>query len=123
MTRVIIAGSRSFNNTEIFNNAITDKLSNIPKKELEIVSGHARGADMMGEQYAKKHDIKCAVFPAKWDLYGKRAGMLRNEEMAKYAAESERGMLIAFPTAESKGTRNMIKLANQYGLEAYVYES
>ena len=42
--------------------------------------------------------------------------------MAKYAAEADSGMLIAFPIGESKGTKNMIKLAKQYGLEVNVIE-
>lgn len=53
---------------------------------------------------------------------GKATGPIRNEQMAKYAAEADRGMLIAFPIGDSKGTRNMIKLAQQYGLEICVIE-
>ncbi len=122
MTRVIIAGSRDFYSPGIFNNVMTEFLSDIPEDELEIISGGCRGADAIGEQYAKDWNIKCTVFPAEWDKYGKAAGPIRNEQMAKYAAEADRGMLIAFPIGESKGTRNMIKLAQQYGLEIYVIE-
>lgn len=125
MTRIIIAGSRQFNDyhkmlTELDNLGIHLINSIDP---IEIVSGHASGADTLGERFAKTYHYPLKIFPAEWDKYGKAAGPIRNEQMAKYAAEADRGMLIAFPIGESKGTRNMIKLARQYGLEVEVIES
>lgn len=122
MVRVIIAGSRNFNDQDLFDNSIHDILIKYETDELEIVSGGCSGADIMGEEYAEEWDIKCAVFPADWNKYGKAAGPIRNEQMARYAAEADYGMLIAFPVGESRGTRNMIKLAKQYGLEVNVIE-
>lgn len=122
MTRVIIAGSRLFNDEDLFDCTIYDLLSWIPSEELEIVSGGCSGADAMGEEYAERWGIQCSVFMADWGKYGKAAGPIRNEEMAKYASEADHGMLIAFPIGESRGTRNMVKLAKQYGLEVHVIE-
>lgn len=124
MTRIIIAGSRQFNDyhkmlTELDNLGIHLINSIDP---IEIVSGHASGADTLGERFAKAYHYPLKIFPAEWDKYGKAAGPIRNEQMAKYAAESDRGMLIAFPIGESRGTKNMIKLAKQYGLETCVIE-
>lgn len=121
MVRVIIAGGRNFSNVMLFRNTIRKYLSDI-EDEIEIVSGGCSGADTMGEWFAEDNDLKLTVFEADWDKYGKAAGPIRNEQMAKYAAESDRGILIAFPIGKSPGTRNMIKLANQYGLEVYVAE-
>ena len=42
--------------------------------------------------------------------------------MVKYASEADRGILIAFPVSESRGTRNIIKLAKRYKLEVNVIE-
>lgn len=39
--------------------------------------------------------------------------------MAKYAAEKH-GVLFAFWDGKSRGTKNMIDLANRYGLEVHV---
>lgn len=89
---------------------------------IEIVSGHAPGADMLGEKFAKAFGYPLKIFPADWEKYGRAAGPIRNEQMARYTAEADRGMLIAFPVGESRGTRNMIKLAKQYGLEVVVNE-
>ena len=124
MTRIIIAGSRQFNG---YHNMLTE-LDNLgihlinSINPIEIVSGHASGADTLGERFAKAYHYPLKIFPAEWDKYGRAAGPIRNEQMAKYAAEADRGMLIAFPIGESKGTRNMIKLAQQYGLEICVIE-
>lgn len=116
-----ITGSRDFSNVSLFRSTIRKYLSDI-KDEIEIVSGGCSGADTMGEWFAEDNNLKLTVFEADWDKYGRAAGPIRNEQMAKYAAESDRGILIAFPIGKSPGTRNMIKLANQYGLEVYVEE-
>ena len=89
---------------------------------LEIVSGHAPGADALGEKFARDNGYKLTLFPAEWDKYNRAAGPIRNEQMAKYAAEADKGILIAFPIGESRGTRNMITLAKRYGLEVHVIE-
>ena len=122
MTRIIIAGSRVFNNEEAFMKAM-GKLVIPIDDDIEIISGGCSGADEMGEKFARSRYYRLAVFPAKWNEYGRAAGPIRNEEMAKYAAAADRGILIAFPIGESRGTRNMIKLAKQYGLEVEVVES
>lgn len=120
--RVIIAGSRNFTDFYLLNETMTRLLSDVMTDNLEIISGGCRGADKMGELYAKNWNVKYTVFSADWDKYGKAAGPIRNEQMAKYAAEADRGILIAFPIGESRGTRNIIKLAKQYGLEVNVIE-
>ena len=122
MIRVIVAGSRDFNNQDVFDNAMTAYLPDVPNSEIEIISGGCRGADAMAEEYAKYWGMKFREFPAYWNQYGKSAGPRRNERMAQYATEGDRGILIAFPIGESRGTRNMVKLAKQYGLEVHVVE-
>lgn len=124
MTRIIIAGSRKFNDYKkmlaVLDNLGIHLINSIDP--VEIISGHASGADTLGERFAKAYKYPLKLFPAEWDKYGKAAGPIRNEQMAKYAAEADRGMLIAFPIGESRGTKNMIKLAKQYGLEVNVIE-
>ena len=124
MTRIIIAGSRKFNDypkmVKELDNLGIHLINSI--NPIEIVSGHAPGADTLGEKFAKEYDYPLKIFPAEWDKYGKAAGPIRNEQMAKYAAEADRGILIAFPIGESRGTKNMIKLAERYGLEVNIIE-
>lgn len=120
MTRIIVAGSRNFNNKDLLYKEVNKIISHI-NDEIEIIHGNCRGADLLGEKYAIDHNLKVIAFPAYWNLFGKRAGYLRNNEMAEYASKSN-GILIAFPIGESKGTNMMIKLAEQYGLKVYKIE-
>jgi hypothetical protein len=124
MIRIIIAGSRKFNDYSKMLNKLDELGTHLlaTMDDIEIVSGHASGADTLGEKFAEAYNYPLKIFPAEWDKYGKAAGPIRNEQMAKYAAEADKGILIAFPMGESRGTRNMIKLAEQYGLEIEVIE-
>lgn len=119
MTRIIVAGSRNFTDKERLYNVLDNRLADI-KDGVEIISGHCRGADILGEQYAKEHNIPLVLFPAEWGKYGKKAGYIRNDKMARYASEKD-GILIAFPVGEARGTKMMIRLAHNYGLETDVY--
>lgn len=59
-------------------------------------------------------------FYPNWDGLGKRAGYVRNVEMAKFAIENNSvGVLIAFWDGKSKGTKRMIEQAAKYGLKVY----
>ena len=111
LNKVIIAGGRDFNNYALLQEYVDKFLSTYPSDSIEIVSGNARGADKLGERYAKEHNLPVKLFPANWDKYGKRAGYLRNQEMTDYA-----NMLIAFWDRKSKGTNHMINIAKKAGL-------
>ena len=124
MTRIIIAGSRKFNDYPMMLKVLDELGVHLMNTidPVEIVSGHAPGADTLGERFANAYGYKLKIFPADWATYGRSAGPIRNEQMARYAAAADRGLLVAFPVGESRGTRNMIKVARQYGLEVDVIE-
>lgn len=106
--RIIIAGGRDFDNLELMTEKCDYYLSDAVSKgfDIEIVSGTAKGADKLGEEYAKLRDYSIAYFPADWKQYGKRAGYLRNQQMANFS-----DALIAFWDGSSKGTNHMIDIA------------
>jgi hypothetical protein len=54
------------------------------------------------------------VFGVCWAF--KKAGYIRNKEMAEYASKTN-AICIAFPVGESKGTRMMMKLAHEHNIE------
>ncbi len=124
--RVIIAGSRDFDDFSKLVSSCTDVLCKITNEnndlnKVRIISGTARGADQLGEQYAKTVGYEVSRFPADWDGLGKRAGYVRNVEMAKFAvADDSYGVLIAFWDGKSKGTKHMIDLAEKNGLEVHI---
>ena len=120
--RVIIAGSREFTDYDMAESAIKDILGTLD--ELHIVSGHCRGADILGERFAAKHGLKLSIFPAKWGKYGKRAGYIRNSEMAEFAStKGYEGILIAFWDGTSRGTGMMINLARRKGLKVHIVKT
>jgi hypothetical protein len=90
-------------------------LSRNPWRITEVVSGTARGADRTGEQWASENNVPVKRFPADWDKHGKRAGYLRNADMAEYAEA-----LVAFWDGQSRGTKHMIDLAEKAGLRVSV---
>ena len=121
--RIIIAGSRNFNDYEFLKREVLNivKYDNRPKEYVKIISGCARGADTLDERFAKEFGLEVKKFPADWNGLGKRAGYVRNAEMAKFAVEDDNdGMLIAFWDGQSRGTKHMIDLVNKYGLEVHV---
>ena len=112
MCKVIIAGSRDITNYH----AVCAAVAKSGFREIisEIVSGHARGVDQLGEKFAKEHKIPMRIFPADWDTYGKSAGHRRNREMGDYA-----DILIALWDGKSRGTKGMIDY--MYSLDKRVY--
>lgn len=100
---IIVAGSRTFTDYNLLEKTLNKYIT----PDDTIISGVAKGADMLGIVYSYRYNIKVKRFPAKWDIYGKSAGYKRNLEMANNA-----DMLIAFWNGFSKGTKHMIDIMN-----------
>lgn len=110
--RVIIAGTRSFNDYELLRTSCNNLLSEKQRTHtVVVISGTARGADQMGERYARERGFQLRRFPADWEQHGKSAGHIRNAKMADNA-----DALIAFWDGQSRGTKNMIDNARRKGL-------
>lgn len=101
--KLIIAGSRTFTD---YDRLVLECDKIINEGPIEIVSGGARGADLLGEKYANQKGFPIKRFIPNWIKYGKSAGIRRNTEMSNYGTH-----LIAFWDGESKGTSHMIKAA------------
>ena len=114
--KIIVAGSRCFNDYNKLSKVLDEYIGT--KCGVKIISGGARGADLLGERYAIEHGIEVERHPAEWDKYGKFAGLKRNEDMARSVGES--GILFAFWDGISRGTGAMIKYAKKYGLEIHI---
>ena len=116
--KVIIAGSRGFSNYRLLREQCNKYLREKKKtSNIIIVSGHARGADTLGEKYAQDEGFDLEIYPAQWKKLGKQAGYRRNEQMAEVA-----DALIAFWDGESKGTKHMIDIMNAKNLQVKVVE-
>jgi len=110
--KVIIAGSRTIWSPCPIRNAIRESGFAIH----EVVSGTARGIDQLGEMWAENNCCPVRRFPADWDGLGKRAGYVRNAQMAEYA-----DALIAVWDGKSRGTAHMIETMRKAGKNVFVH--
>lgn len=110
--KIIIAGGRDFMDYNLLKKK-ADKILQEKKvtHKIVIISGCARGADTLGLRYASENAFDAEEYPADWDKYGKKAGYMRNVEMAENA-----DALIAFWDGKSKGTKHMIDIATERNL-------
>lgn len=113
--RVIIEGCRDFDDYELLKEKCDDFLQDEKKEDVVIISGHASGADALGERYAQERGFQLETFPADWKALGRAAGPIRNARMASAA-----NALIAFWDGKSRGTKNMIETAKNHNLKVVV---
>lgn len=113
---VIIAGSRKFTDinemTKVCDFMLSNKIMNGYK--ITVISGTAKGADTTGEAYAYSRGFEVKRMPADWDRLGKRAGYIRNTDMANCALHDfdECGCII-FRINQSKGSTHMYEICQE----------
>jgi hypothetical protein len=133
--KVIIAGDRTIIDYDLLEKAISKAGFDIT----EVVSGGAKGGDLLGEMWAKAHNIPVKVFKADWnnikvkgvkikerrnpfngkmEKYNVDAGFARNKLMVEYADAA----ICLQPYGETSGTQHTIKLARKKGIPVYVQE-
>ena len=119
--RVIVAGSKNFDDYDFMKRKLDEYFSEAGGEPVEtIVSGHADGADKLGERYAAERGLPCSVFPAAWEKYGRKAGPMRNSQMLDYASERS-PEVVAFWNGTSSGTFDTIKKACRKGIPCRVF--
>lgn len=112
--KVIIAGGRDYTDKHTLF-AFLDKL--VAQEKIApraVISGCARGADTLGEQWAKARGIDVIRCPAEWDRHGKEAGFIRNQKMADMADS-----LVLFPGG--RGSADMKRRARKKYLRIWEY--
>ena len=89
--KIAIFGSRKITDIEL--------ASFIPADVTELVSGGAVGVDAVAASYARANGIKLVEFLPDYELFGKRAPIVRDKQIAEYA-----DIGFAFWDGSSKGT-------------------
>lgn len=86
------------------------------KYNITIVSGGATGVDFIAECYAKKYHLPFKLFPANWELNGKSAGFIRNEQMHQFISHFKNRIVLCYKDQSStgKGTTHSISLGDKY---------
>lgn len=132
--KVIIAGGRDFTDYEKLRKAIAQSGWLIT----EVVSGGAKGADSLGERWARENNIPVKKFPADWNnlkqkgavvktnkwkkQYNANAGFFRNKQMAQYLSKEHpecRGVILM---EGGNGTADMKKQAKAHDIMIHTYE-
>lgn len=114
MFKVLICGSRDFNDYKLINSFV----QSLPD-ETVLIEGEARGADSIARDAAIKRGLRVEKFPADWQKYGKKAGILRNYDMLQ---EGKPNIVVAYSTdiKNSKGTKNMLEQSIKVDIPAYL---
>lgn len=109
--RTIIAGSRDLTDVKL----VESHINSCPwiAEISSVLDGGATGVDAIGKQWALNYSIPVVSFPADWTKYGKKAGSIRNAQMAMNA-----DALICIHRG-TPGSRDMLKKAAQAKLRVF----
>lgn len=119
--KTIIAGSRTITNYFLVKKFIGRVIKQYNVDISEVVSGGAKGVDQLGEKWARSYGVPVVHFyltNEDWLLFGNRAGIIRNQQMAEYA-----DVLIAIWDGKSKGTKNMIEEMQKLDKPVYLFDN
>lgn len=118
--RALITGSRIFDDAWLMNLSLDSFIEEreVDKKTLTLVHGGAKGADQLSTLWANKNGVNVEVHTPDWDTYGRGAGLKRNKDMLDTGVD----IVIAFPKGEARGTRHMMRIAREAGVEVVAVE-
>lgn len=86
-------------------------LSKVSKEDISlVVSGGAKGIDTYAKLFAGRHHIPLMEYLPDYATYGRFASLRRNTQIVREATK-----VIAFPSAESRGTLHAIREAKRLG--------
>lgn len=124
MNRILVTGSRTWTDERAIRDALGDAFRARPDKDssVTVVHGGARGADSMASRWVR--DFGCVgnpigevVYHANWQLYGRRAGILRNQQMVNDGAY----ICLAFIRDGSRGASHCALAAEAAGIPTKIY--
>jgi hypothetical protein len=109
---IVVTGSRKWDNLGLIGHVLQDHMP------CRIIEGGAPGADHLARVAAIDLGIPVFTCHALWQRYGNPAGPMRNRWMLDMSPD----LVLAFPMADSVGTRDCIDEARRRGIPVKVYE-
>lgn len=111
--KLAIVGGRDFNDEFLMAEYISIFMvayanGELDPPEIEVISGGAKGADSLGERFARINRCPVTIFKPDWDKYGKSAGFIRNQLIVDAC-----DVVLAFWDGKSKGTHDTINKAKK----------
>lgn len=110
---VLVCGSRSVTRDAI--PSMREELGVLPKGTV-VIHGDARGADRLAAEVAESLGLWVEAYPAAWQVYGRRAGMIRNRVMLARKPD----LVLAWWDGESAGTADTLREARRRGIAVRV---
>ena len=107
--QLAVIGSRTFEDNALLA-AVLDKYD-----ITRIISGGARGADLLAEQYAQRKGLPSLVFKPDYDKFGRSAPLVRNQQIVDAAEQ-----IIAFWDGKSRGTAHSLEYARKKGKPVHI---
>jgi len=104
--KVIIAGAHTFTDYQ----RLCQVLASDRHRITQVLTGGARGAELLGYRWAWKHAVRHQCFRADWERFGKAAGVRRNHQMAQAG-----DVLVVFGNQTSPGTAHLIQCMQPRG--------
>lgn len=114
-TRVIVTGSRNFQDYELMLTTLKGLRVAWPDAHIVIVHGAYRGADNLAEAAAVALGYETDPNPADWNKHKRGAGPIRNKQMVDKGAD----LCLGFPVGESAGTYGCMDLAAEADIQTY----
>ena len=88
----------------------------IPEGVTEFISGAAKGIDTSAREYARKHRIFLTDILPEYDLYGRRAPLIRNDLIISLS-----DMVLIFWDGQSRGTGYVVRKCKELGKPYILY--
>lgn len=117
--KVAVIGSRSFSDKNLLYITLDNLREKVPSLEsiTLIISGGAKGADSLSEEYARDRNIETKIFLPEYNRYGRGAPLKRNLQIVENS-----DIVVAFWDSTSAGTRNAIDHAKKLKRELLIIE-
>lgn len=114
--RILVTGSRDWTDKRSIAKKLCLFIRPTDGQVVTLVSGNCpMGADFMAEEVARNLEWNVELHPANWELHGKRAGFIRNQEMVNAGAD----LCLAFIKNKSKGATMTANLSEEAGIKTH----
>lgn len=115
---VLVCGSHTTCDPDVIVECI-DALHALYGEDLRVMHGDAQAVDRTAAAAAQRRGVPVKAFPADWTAHGKKAGPVRNEQMAEYLdwcrAAGHTVQVVAF--RGGPGTEDMVRRAESRGID------
>jgi hypothetical protein len=134
--KILVTGDREWTNPVIIGEALLDAMLEFKVhdvKEVLVIHGAARGADLIGEMVAKSFGMPTDSNPAHWrhtidcprgcsEMIGRPSGVIRNQKMLDKHPDIALGLAFHPDLTKSRGTKDMVGRLKKANIRVKLYD-